>query len=219
MSRALAARLLFAALAAGAAVRCTSGPPPPSEGQPYEQRVLEARRHKDDEFKAAANPNSPIPKDRRASFAGLSYYPVSPEYRVPAALTETVSNPPVVIALPNSAHELEQKVKVGTLAFALGGTTYRLSAFGERVGRVERLWVPFRDLTSGIETYGGGRYLDLERTATGLYDLDFNRAYHPYCVYDTSWVCPYPPSENRLPVAIRAGERLPESTGPGGTGN
>jgi uncharacterized protein (DUF1684 family) len=89
-----------------------------------------------------------------------------------------------------------------------------LSAFAERSSRVEQLWVPFRDLTTGIETYGGGRYLDLERTATGLYDLDFNRAYHPYCVYDTSWVCPYPPSENRLPVAIRAGERLPDSSGP-----
>lgn len=196
------------------AARCTSGPPPPTDDQPYEQRIASARAQKDADFKAPDNQYSPIPKDRRASFAGLSYYPVSEEYRVAAALTEIVSTPPVIIALPNSAHELEQKVKVGTLDFTLGGTALQLSAFAERSGRVERLWVPFRDLTSGIETYGGGRYLDLERTPTGVYDLDFNRAYHPYCVYDTSWVCPYPPRENRLPVAIRAGERLADSSGP-----
>jgi uncharacterized protein len=102
-------------------------------------------------------------------------------------------------------------VKVGTLSFTLAGAPYKLSAFGERVGDVRRLWVPFRDLTSGLETYGGGRYLDLDQTATGLYDLDFNRAYNPYCVYDASWICPYPPSENRLEIAIRAGERLQEA--------
>ena len=99
---------------------------------------------------------------------------------------------------------------MGTLAFTLAGTPHTLSAFAENSGSVERLWVPFRDLTAGLETYGGGRYLDLDRTATGLYDLDFNRAYHPYCVYNPSYVCPYPPAENHLPVAIRAGERLPE---------
>lgn len=214
MRHARPVRLFAAGLLVLLASRCTSGPPPPSDDQPYDQRILEGRRQKDEDFKAASNQYSPIPQDRRASFPGLSYYPVTEEFRVPAALTEIVSNPPVVISLPNSAHELEQKVKVGTLDFTLGGTSYSLSAFAERSGQVERLWVPFRDLTSGIETYGGGRYLDLERTATGLYDLDFNRAYHPYCVYDTSWICPYPPRENRLPVAIRAGERLADSSGP-----
>ncbi len=71
-----------------------------------------------------------------------------------------------------------------------------------------RLFVPFRDLTSGNETYGGGRYLDLDRTSTGLYDLDFNRAYHPYCVYNPEYDCPVPPADNRLAFAVRAGERL-----------
>jgi uncharacterized protein (DUF1684 family) len=72
-----------------------------------------------------------------------------------------------------------------------------------------RLFVPFGDLTSTVdETYKGGRYLDLDRTPTGLYDLDFNRAYHPYCVYSSDYDCPVPPRENRLAVAIRAGEKL-----------
>jgi uncharacterized protein (DUF1684 family) len=73
---------------------------------------------------------------------------------------------------------------------------------------MKRLFVPFGDLTNNVETYGGGRYLDLDRTPTGLYDLDYNRAYHPYCVYNTTYECPVPPRENRLAVAIPAGERL-----------
>jgi len=190
---------------------CTSGPPPPADDRPYEERILAARAQKDADFRAPANQYSPIPLSNRASFTGLSYYQIQPDFRVPAAFTEIASNPPVVIALPNSAHEIEQKVKVGTLTFTLAGKPFTLSAFAETSGNVQRLWVPFRDLTSGIETYGGGRYLDLDRTATGTYDLDFNRAYHPSCVYDSSWVCPYPPSENRLPIPIRAGERLVES--------
>jgi uncharacterized protein (DUF1684 family) len=203
-------RRLLALGLVGTAVGCTSGPAPPVDARPYEERIASDRARKDQEFKAADNTFSPIPAGKRASFAGLPYYPVRPEYRVPASLTTIRSNPPIVIELPNTAHQLERKVKVGTLSFTLAGQPYTLSAFAESAGAINRLWVPFRDLTSGLETYGGGRYLDLDITATGLYDLDFNRAYHPYCVYDPSWVCPYPPAENRLPVAVRAGERLAE---------
>ncbi len=71
--------------------------------------------------------------------------------------------------------------------------------------------MPFTDLTTGTETYAAGRYLDLERTATGIYEIDFNRAYHPFCYYDARFDCPYPPPENRLQTPIRAGERLPGS--------
>ena len=71
-----------------------------------------------------------------------------------------------------------------------------------------RLFVPFSDLTSGTETYAAGRYLDLDPTNTGLYEIDFNRAYNPYCAYNESYDCPYPPSSNRLKIPIRAGERM-----------
>ena len=70
--------------------------------------------------------------------------------------------------------------------------------------RWNRIFV-FSDLTSGIETYSAGRYLDLSRNPTGIYDLDFNLAYHPYCYYNVSYECPYPPPENRLKVPIHAG--------------
>jgi uncharacterized protein (DUF1684 family) len=188
---------------------CSSGPSAPVDARPYLERIQADRAAKDQAFRAPDNEYSPIPLASRATFPGLTYFPIDSKYRVPAALTAVRSDPPVIIAVTNSAHELEQKVKVGSLTFSLGGASYTLSAFAENEGDVQRLWVPFRDLTSGVTTYGGGRFLDLQRTTTGLYDLDFNTAYHPYCVYSADWVCPYPPPENRLPVAIQAGERLP----------
>jgi uncharacterized protein (DUF1684 family) len=75
--------------------------------------------------------------------------------------------------------------RVGSLSFTLKGTSLTLTAFAdEGVRTITRLFVPFGDLTSGTDTYRGGRYLELDRTSTSLYDLDLNRAYHPYCVYN-----------------------------------
>jgi uncharacterized protein (DUF1684 family) len=201
-------RLAAAIAALIAATACSSGPPPPVTTRSYEEQVQAARAKKDEAFRAADNPYSPVPLADRASFPGIVYFPIDARYRVPASLHELSLNPPVVIEVPNSAHELERKIKVGSLSFTLNGAAYTLSAFAENANDVQRLWVPFRDRTSGVTTYGGGRFLDLDRTATGLYDLDFNAAYHPNCVYDSSWICPYPPEENRLPIAIEAGERL-----------
>ena len=66
----------------------------------------------------------------------------------------------------------------------------------------------FTDLTSGAETYPGGRYIDIDPNRTGIYEIDFNRAYNPYCYYNPTYECPYPPAENRLKIPIRAGERM-----------
>jgi hypothetical protein len=73
---------------------------------------------------------------------------------------------------------------------------------------VEQLFVPFADLTSGTETYAAGRYLYLDRRDSGIYDVDFNQAINPYCYYNFTYVCPYPPAENRLGVRVEAGERI-----------
>ena len=67
--------------------------------------------------------------------------------------------------------------------------------------------MPFTDLTTGKETYQAGRYLEIARSSTGIYVVDFNRAYNPYCYYNPTYDCPYPPKENRLPAAILAGEK------------
>jgi uncharacterized protein (DUF1684 family) len=202
----------LATLLAVLVAACTSGPPPPPvlDAGAYERAVTADRTQKDAAFRAPANDDSPIPAAERAAFPGLTYYPVDATYRVPASLAETQPDPPVVIELQTSIDTRRRMRKVGTLRFTLDGAPLTLTAFADVDARAPtRLFVPFGDATSGDATYKGGRYLDLDRTPTGLYDLDFNRAYHPYCVYNPTYECPVPPRENRLAAAILAGERLP----------
>jgi uncharacterized protein (DUF1684 family) len=200
----------LAALAVIAAAACTSGPPPPvaSTGQPHTERVQESRAAKDEAFRYSDE--SPIPADQRATFPGLNYFPIDTAYNVPASLAEDRGAEPVIIELATSRDTIDRLARVGTLTFRLGGQTHQLTAFAAAADGLDRLFVPFGDTTNREETYGGGRYLNLTRTPTGLYDLDFNMAYNPNCVYDARWTCPLPPPENRLSVPIRAGERLPD---------
>jgi hypothetical protein len=185
---------------------CASGPAPPDAGS-YVQQVEQARQAKDRNFLTA--PDSPIAPAVRATFSGLPYYPVDATWRVPASLTLEPSAAPVILELPTSQALRRRMRRVGTLGFVVQQQPLRLTAFADVDGRaVTRLFVPFGDRTNDTATYKGGRYLDLDRTSTGLYDLDFNRAYHPLCVYDASFDCPVPPRENRLPIAVTAGERL-----------
>lgn len=150
--------------------------------------------------------DSPVPKAERPNFPPLTYYDIDPAYRVPASLA--IAPGEAVLELPTSTGQRRKMRKIGTLNFMLKGEPLTLSAFVDAsTNDVRRLFVPFGDLTNGNETYPGGRYLDLDRTATGIYDLDFNRAYHPFCVFNADYDCPYPPRENRLKVPLRAGER------------
>jgi uncharacterized protein (DUF1684 family) len=172
---------------------------------PYTEEIAAWHATKDQFMRESDQ--SPIPQDRRARFPPLEYFPIEPEYRVPAALQLARGND--VIEIPTSNGERRKHNRVGTLQFTLKGRPLTLTAFVE-VGQqdMRRLFVPFGDLTNGTETYPGGRYLELDRTSSGVYDLDFNRAYHPFCYYNASYDCPYPPRENRLGIPIRAGEKL-----------
>jgi uncharacterized protein (DUF1684 family) len=150
---------------------------------------------------------SPVPAGEREQFPPLPYFPIAPEYRVPAALD--VNPAADVIEMSTSTGQRRRMRRIGTLRFTLQGQPLSLTAFVDASENdMRRLFVPFNDLTNGTETYPGGRYLDLERTATGIYDLDFNRAYSPFCVFNVNYDCPVPPRENRLKVPVRAGEKL-----------
>jgi uncharacterized protein (DUF1684 family) len=150
---------------------------------------------------------SPVPADKRPTFPPLTYFSTDPSYRVPAVLQTAPPGP--AVEMPTSTGQRRQMRRVGTLAFTLHGQQLSLGAFVEADQQdMNRLFVPFGDLTNGVETYQGGRYLELDRTPTGLYDLDFNRAFHPFCLFNSSYDCPYPPPESRLRVPIRAGEKL-----------
>jgi uncharacterized protein (DUF1684 family) len=174
----------------------------------YVQTIAAARTEKDQAFKESGD--SPLKPDERATFKGLDYFPPDESYRIAAALRVAAENEQVVSTMPTSTGKVRQMRRVGSLEFNLKGQPLSLVAFLEDSpsGRSSRrLFVPFSDLTSGTETYPAGRYLDLEATPTGLYDLDFNRAYNPYCAYNETYDCPLPPKENRLNIAIRAGEK------------
>jgi len=97
---------------------------------------------------------------------------------------------------------------LGDLTFTLHGRPLRLRLYhaGEGVG--PSVFVPFRDTTSGEESYGAGRYLTLELNERDVYEVDFNRAFNPYCAYTDDYECGFPPAENDLPVQIRAGEKV-----------
>jgi uncharacterized protein (DUF1684 family) len=178
---------------------CNAAPPPSAPD------VAAWRAEKDRYMRESSE--SPVPADKRATFPPLPYFAIDPAYQVPASLT--VAPGDAVLELPTSTGKRRRMRRIGTLKFTLKGQPLTLTAFVDAdTNDVRRLFVPFGDLTNGTETYAGGRYLDLDRTATGIYDLDFNRAYHPFCVFNATYDCPYPPRENRLAVPIRAGEKL-----------
>jgi len=186
-------------LAAGAA--CS----PPVRQLPHPQAVAAERAAKDEYFGRAAD--SPIPPAQRGEFLPLAYFPVDASYVTGATLAPSEREP--AMEMPTSTGQRRLMRRAGTLKFSLKDRPLALTAFVEAEAADERrLFVPFGDMTNGTETYAAGRYLDLQRSASGLYEIDFNRAYQPYCYYNPTYDCPYPPAENRLRLPIRAGERM-----------
>lgn len=178
----------------------------------YSARVAAERAGKDAMFRESSD--SPIKPEERDKRLPLAYFPIDENFAVPAQLEPAGQRE--TIQMPTSTGTLRRMERVGELRFSIKGQPMRLGAFIDTTNPATRLFVPFTDITSGTETYPAGRYLDIDPTATGIYTVDFNAAYHPYCYYNSEYDCPFPPAENRLPVPIRAGERLPptESTVP-----
>ena len=195
--------LVSLALVCGA---CNAGAPPPAETEAdYRTQIETHRASLDDGFRR--QPNNPIPPDKMAEFLPLKYFPPDPEYVVPASLTPARER--IVLDMLTSQGKLRKQQRVGDLEFTLKGKPMKLGAYIEAGADLTRLFVPFRDMTNGTETYGAGRYLELDRTASGVYTIDFNKAYNPWCYYNTEFDCPYPPRDSILPLPIRVGERLP----------
>lgn len=178
--------------------------------------LAEWRRQKD-EF-LATDPRSPLAGVAR--FRGLAYFAEDPAARVVARVTRPAAPRPVRLA--TSSGEERSFLEYGVARFELGGARHALTLFAP-VDAPEgpRLFLPFADATSGAETYGAGRYLDPHLAAPAAGNgapvdlvLDFNYAYHPYCAFAEGYTCPFPPAGNRLRVAVRAGERLPDPAAP-----
>lgn len=173
----------------------------------YEDAIAEFRADKDRFFRSA--PNSPIPEAEREAFEGLPYYPIDPSLRYDELLLESYAgDEPVSFEIPTSDGRTRAAERAGVFHFPVSGAEQTLTAYVFEGDGNDSLFVPFVDATGSSETYGAGRYLDIEREEDGTYSIDFNLAYHPSCVYDMKFSCPLTPAENRLSVPIRAGERL-----------
>jgi uncharacterized protein (DUF1684 family) len=178
-------------------IGCSSPP------EDYASKIAAEREQKDEMFRGDPN-NSPVKPEEQAKFLPLSYFPIDESYAVPAQLEPAPER--IAITMPTSTGKLRNVERIGMLKFNLKGQPLKLTAFLEEGS--QRLFVPFSDLTSGTETYQAGRYMNLDPSPGGIYIVDFNIAYNPYCYYNADYDCPLPPAENRLPVPIRAGERM-----------
>ncbi len=163
---------------------------------------LEAERAMKDGF-MAGDPESPFIVGR-VPFHPLRYFSPDRKFVVTATL-ERRPAPEEAYLRTNRDNQAVMRY-IGDLQFALDGEALHLRLYhaGEGVGT--SVFVPFRDRTSGGESYGAGRYLTLELNESDEYEVDFNRAFNPYCAYTDDFECPFPPAENDLPVDIRAGE-------------
>ncbi|WP_134668636.1 DUF1684 domain-containing protein [Halorussus marinus] len=178
---------------------------PNFDADQWREELESHRAEKDDFF--GDHPQSPIPPEEREGFEGLEYFAPDPDYRV-TAIVETHDEPDPV-EMDVSAGAPQRYLRVATLRFELGGEDHELAAYTR--DQQEGLFVPFRDKTTGQQTYQGGRYMEFE-TEGDLQDgseitVDFNLAYSPFCAYSETFACPLAPEENWLETEVRAGER------------
>lgn len=161
----------------------------------------EIRRQKDDFFRS---PASPLPPEQRATFVGLRYFPGNPALRFLLVLAAAEGAP--WETLDTSTGAKRRYERAGRIRFSVGNQKVTLTVFSDENG----YFLPFRDRTSGKETYGAGRYLEPEME-DGKLLIDFNLAYNPYCAYSERYSCPLPPRVNWLGVSVEAGEKNPPS--------
>ncbi len=197
--------VFFATLLAVAFSGC-SEPRTARQAEPLRRdAVARERAAKDAAFRTGGE--SPIPVADREAFRGLSYYPLNPALRFTVKLERYPA--PKQVRLGTNTGEIRRGLRYGYFDFEVEDRACRLNVYrlDEGSGGKSLLFMPFRDATSGAGTYAAGRYLELEENTSGVYEVDFNRAYNPYCAYNGEYSCPVPPDENTLRVPIRAGER------------
>jgi len=165
------------------------------------QELATHRQEKDNFFRT--HPQSPLPREERASFEGLQYYPYNEALDLVVEVEEL--DPKSEIQMETSSGDLRDFQRWGQFTFEVEGQQARLTIYYSPYNGY--FFLPFTDATSGKETYGAGRYLDIEAVGGNKFAVDFNLAYNPYCAVSPNFSCPFPPAENRLSVPIRAGEK------------
>jgi uncharacterized protein (DUF1684 family) len=151
---------------------------------------------------------SPLKDRDRKKFTSHDFFELDTNYRVVANLTRTPSAR--VFQMKTTKTRTHDYVKYGILTFEISGVTLRLSVYQslshkESEDQNDYLFLPFRDRTNGYSTYGGGRYIDLRIPEGDSIIIDFNKAYNPYCHYNSEYSCPLAPRENNLLIKVNAG--------------
>jgi uncharacterized protein (DUF1684 family) len=151
------------------------------------------------------DPHSPLTPGQRDGFAGLSYFEENPALRLELELE--MFDQQDKITMQTSTGDVQEYLRWGRFQFEVDGQLAQLTLYLAPASN--SYFLPFSDATSGQETYGAGRYLEVEPLPGGGFLVDFNMAYNPYCAYNALWSCPITPPENRLKVRIEAGEQTP----------
>lgn len=162
---------------------------------------LSAFRAEKDEF-FGGHPQSPLTKEQRKVFKGLNYFAENEALQLEVKVDEFPEK--VRFEMQTSTGDVQVYEKFGKFKFLVDGQEVELTIYQSAHG----FFLPFVDSLAGKETYPAGRYLEPEPLPGGRFFVDFNHAYNPYCAYNEMWSCPITPAENRLKVAIRAGEKL-----------
>ena len=150
--------------------------------------------------------DSPLPDTVKSDFQGLNYFEIKQEFKVKARLEMIPDQQTLTLGTSDGA--TEEYVKYANAKFELSDISLQLLVLKSEDDQGEAyFFIPFSDLTSGEQTYGGGRYLEIPFSKNQQLYIDFNLAFSPYCAYNAKFSCPLPPAENHLQVAITAGER------------
>lgn len=182
-----------------------------NKGGKFNQKVAETYQSQLKSF--YDNPETtPLKGEEKDSFKGITFFPVSEKYFVNAKVT-TITNGQKV-SMPTSAQKIKNYIEFCYLDFKINDQDLRLTAYvpepnanAPQVMKDQELFVPFKDLTNSVTSYGAGRYIDLHSKdiVDGKIAIDFNRAYNPYCAYSIFYNCPIPPANNHLNIEIPAG--------------
>ena len=167
----------------------------------YKKDIELARTQKDQFFKTSHH--SPISHHDRDKFGSLDYYNIDENYVYKLPLNKYEN--PETIQMETSDGMVRDYFRIGYLKFTLDSEEVPIHIY-QQSDNPDYYFIPFRDATSGKETYGAGRYMDVEKEGN-QFILDFNKAYSPYCAYNENYSCPLPPFENHLKVSILAGEK------------
>lgn len=172
---------------------------------PYAAKLNKFRSDKNQSFRQS--PESPLPVAQKVLFDSLKYYPADLTFLVHADISR--KDHPDTTIIQMSDKKAEKYLHWGLAKFNIDNQPQQLVLYLKANGTDSTLFIPFTDTSNGHETYGGGRYLDLPLPKSNATDvtLDFNRAYNPFCAYNSAYSCPVPPADNRLPIAIPAGEK------------